>query len=352
MRRQRGATRPDFAGNRNTKVVSAYGIIIGLLPFRKRKDKPEPNSLGIFLFQAEDSGKQYERKIIVQSLIDIFQKTKDVLCKYDYYIYTSKRVLHLTNSELKIPHLMGLQYIGRPNQFTGDFGVYSIKKKRITHDSIEKLVRKYYKTEEKQRIMLEMIYRKLNNLHLLEEMFHSYSKLYLYEKTEGTEFDCDYLMVHESGKAILHLGLVKSVDNKGLYHCNSFMTTYQTDREKDLFFCHLAHRYEINKIVREDKLTKRTETIYQSSDAERRECAGIEKMLAAEGLNADDKLIKAIVKINLKFGKYHLLQELSEQSALLEKCEDKSEEELVKSMGEFLKEAYEQKENKDVTEES
>ena len=73
----------------------------------------------------------------MQSLIDIFQKTKDVLCRYDYYIYTSKRVLHLTNYELKIPHLMGLQYIDRQNQFTGDFGVYSIKKKRITHDSIK-----------------------------------------------------------------------------------------------------------------------------------------------------------------------------------------------------------------------
>ena len=106
----------------------------------------------------------------VQSLIDIFQKTKDVLCKYDYYIYTPKRVLHLTNSELKIPHLMGLQYIGRPNQFTGDFGVYSIKKKRFTHESIEKLVRKYYRTEEKQRLILEMIYRKLNNLHLIDEV--------------------------------------------------------------------------------------------------------------------------------------------------------------------------------------
>lgn len=286
--------------------------------------------------------------IIVQPLIDIFQKTKDVLCKYDYYIYTSKRVLHLTNSELKIPHLMGLQYIGRPNQFTGDLGVYSIKKKRVTHDSIEKLVRKYYKTEEKQRVILEMIYRKLNNLHLLDEMFHSYSKLYLYEKAEGTEFDCDYLMVHESGKAILHLGLVKSVDNKGLYHCNSFMTTYQTDREKNLFFCHLAHRYEIDKIVREDKITKRAETIYQSSDAEGRERAGIEKMLVAEGLNADDKLIKAIGKVNLKFGKYHLLQELSEQSTMLEKCEDKSEEELVKSVSKLLFETYRQMDAKGI----
>ena len=134
-----------------------------------------------------------------------------------------------------------------------DFGVYSIKKKRITHELVEKLVRKYYRTEEKQRLMLEMIYRKLNNLPLLEEMFSSYSRLYLYEKDEvlGTEFNCDYLMVHESGKTILHLGLVKSEDNKGVYHCNSFMATYQDDRERDLFFCNLSKRYEINKIVRE-----------------------------------------------------------------------------------------------------
>lgn len=33
--------------------------------------------------------------------------------------------MHLTNSELKIPHLMGLQYIGRPNQFTGDLNYMS-----------------------------------------------------------------------------------------------------------------------------------------------------------------------------------------------------------------------------------
>lgn len=315
------------------------------MQFKKRKVKPEPNSLGIFLFTDE-------RMKVVQSLIDIFQKTKDVLCKYDYYIYTSKRVLHLTNSELKIPHLMGLQYIGRPNQFTGDFGVYSIKKKRITHESIEKLVRKYYRTEEKQRVMLEMIYRKLNNLHLLEEMFHSYSKLYLYEKAEGTEFDCDYLMVHESGKSILHLGLVKSADSKGIYHCNSFMTTYETDREKDLFFCHLSHRYEINKIVREDKITKRAETIYLSSDAECREHMGIEKMLLAEGLDADDKLIKEIIRVNLKFGKYHLLSELNDRSAMLAKCEDKREKALVKSMDNLLVAAYKRKDDKDVRKES
>ncbi len=266
----------------------------------------------------------------MQSLFEIFQNTKDVLCKYDYYIYTSKRVLHLTNSELKIPHLMGLQYIGRPNQFTGDFGVYSIKKNKITHDSIEKLVRKYYKTEEKQRVMLEMIYRKLDNLPLLEDMFHSYSKLYLYEKTEETEFNCDYLMVHESGKAILHLGLIKSADHKGVFHCNSFMTTYQTDREKDLFFCHLAHRYEINKIVREDKITKRAEVIYQSKEAEEREFAGIKKMLVSAEVPISDKLIKAVYCLNQKFGEYHTIDMLSDTEQLMKKCRDKREEALVK----------------------
>ena len=269
---------------------------------------------------------------MVQSLIDIFQKTKDVLCKYDYYIYTPKRVLHLTNSELKIPHLMGLQYIGRPNQFTGDFGVYSVKKKRITHESIEKLVRKYYRAEEKQRLILEMIYRKLNNLHLLGEMFQYYSKLYLYEKTENkdTEFDCDYLMVHESGKAILHLGLVKSEDRKDLYHCNSFMTTYQTDREKDLFFCNLSKRYEINKMVREDKKSKEKEIIYMSEQAELREISGIVKMLDGAGIEADSELLKYILRLNVKFGEYHTIDMLSDVDQLMKKCRNRRDESLVK----------------------
>lgn len=269
---------------------------------------------------------------MVQSLVDIFQNTKDVLCRYDYYIYTPKRVLHLTNSELKIPHLMGLQYIGRPNQYTGDYGVYSIKKKRITHESVEKLVRKYYRTEEKQRLMLEMIYRKLNNLHLLRDMFQSYSKLYLYEKTENmnTEFDCDYLMVHESGKAILHLGLVKSEDRKDIFHCNSFMTTYQTDREKDLFFCNLSKRYEINKIVREDKQSKEKEVIYMSEQAELREKTGIEKMLVGAGMEADEKVLKAVLRLNVKFGEHHTLDMLSDTEQLMSKCRNKREEALVK----------------------
>lgn len=40
-------------------------------------------------------------------------------------------------------------------------------------------------------------------------------------------------------------------------------------------------------------------------------------MLLVEGLDSNDKLIKEIVKVNLKFGKYHLLPELNEQSAML-----------------------------------
>ena len=111
----------------------------------------------------------------MRTLLQIFRDTKEVLCEYDYYIHTLKRILHLTNSEIKIPHLMGMQYLGKPNQFTGDFGAYAIKKQRITMESVEKLVRKYYKTEEKQRRMLEMIHRKLDNLAELGEMFSSYS---------------------------------------------------------------------------------------------------------------------------------------------------------------------------------
>lgn len=57
-----------------------------------------------------------------------------------------------------------------------------------------------------------MIHRKLDNLGELEEMFSSYSRLYLYEKGQNrdSEFQSDYLLVHENGKKILHLGLVKS----------------------------------------------------------------------------------------------------------------------------------------------
>lgn len=75
-------------------------------------------------------------------LLEIFTDAKETLCRYDYYIHTSKRILHLTNTEQKIPHLMGLQYAGKKDMYTGDYGAYSIKKGRIIYNSIEKLVKK------------------------------------------------------------------------------------------------------------------------------------------------------------------------------------------------------------------
>ncbi|MCD7883483.1 MAG: PBECR4 domain-containing protein [Lachnospiraceae bacterium] len=279
----------------------------------------------------------------MQSLLQIFQDTKEVLCKYDYYIHIQKRILHLTNSETKIPHLMGLQYLGKKNQFSGDYGTYAIKKQRITMESVEKLVRKYYKTEEKQRRMLEMIYRKLDNLGELGEMFSSYSRLYLYEKGQNgdSEFQSDYLLVHENGKKILHLGLVKSKKGKDIYHCNSFMTTYQNDRDRDSFYRNLPQRYEIIKIVREDKDTKHKEVIYQSVEAEQREQVGIEKMMAAAGILADKKLIKAVMRLNKKFGIYLTIDMLRDEKGLLAKCTDKRDKVLV---SEFLS-LWEEKDN-------
>lgn len=209
-------------------------------------------------------------------LLKIFNDTKDVLCKYDYYIHTAKRILHLTNTELKIPHLMGLQYVGRPNQYAGDFGVYAVKKGRITLESLEKLVKKYYKTKEKQDRILKLIHLKLDYLYLLPEMFCSYSKLYLF-----------------------------------LYR-------------------DLSHSYEITKIVREDKITKQAEVIYQSEQASLREKSGIEKMLYAVGIEPKEKLVRYIMKLNVKFGEYHTLDMLSDTEQLMKKCRDKRDEALVK----------------------
>ena len=267
----------------------------------------------------------------MRTLLQIFQNTKEVLCKYDYYIQTPKRILHLTNTDIKVPHLMGMQYLGGTKQFTGEYGVYAIKKQRITLESVQKMVGKYYKTEEKQRRMLEMIHRKLDNLEQVGEMFSSYSRLYLYEKEQNrdSEFQSDYLLVHESGKKILHLGIVKAEGGKDLYHCNSFMTTYQNDRDKEAFYCNLPHRYEINKIIRENKVTKQKEVIYLSEQAELREISGIEKMLSAVGREDDKKLIKLILRLNVKFGVYHTADMLNDKATLLGKCTDKRERALV-----------------------
>ena len=186
------------------------------IAIQKRKVKPEPNSPGIFLlWKLDDSISNDEDKdgfMKDTRLLKIFNDTKDILCKYDYYIHTVKRILHLTNTELKIPHLMGLQYVGRPNQYAGDFGVYAVKKGRITLESLEKLVKKYYKTKEKQDRMLKLIHLKLDYLYLLPEMFCSYSKLYLFDINHNpdSEFDSDYLLIHRMEDKVLHLGIVKA----------------------------------------------------------------------------------------------------------------------------------------------
>ncbi|MBD5474950.1 MAG: hypothetical protein HDR17_03040 [Lachnospiraceae bacterium] len=265
-------------------------------------------------------------------LLQVFQNVKDTICKYDYYIHTSKKIIHLSNTEDKIPHLMGLQYAGRPKQYTGDFGAYAVKKGRITLQSLEKLVKKYYKTEEKQRRILDVIHLKLDNLSFLPEMFASYSKLYLYDlgKREDSDFDSDYLLVHEMRDRTLHLGIIKTGrQEKDLCQCNSFMTTYKKDKNSDSFYRDLAHCYEITRIVREDKMTKRAEVIYLSNMAECRERTGIEKMLWAGGIEADEKLVTKIVKVNLKFGIYHTMDMLNDSAGLFAKCTDKREKSLV-----------------------
>lgn len=64
-------------------------------------------------------------------------------------------------------------------------------------------------------------------------------------------------------------------------------------------------------------------------NAEQRERAGIEKMFAAVGIHADEKLIKSVLRLNKKFGRYHTLDMLNDREALLEKCMDKREKALV-----------------------
>lgn len=230
-------------------------------------------------------------------LLDIFTETKQILCKYDYYIHTPKKILHLTNSDLKLPHLMGLQYIGKKDLYTGDKGVYAIKKGKLTMDSIEKFVRKFYKSQEKQEQILKLI--------------------------------------HKTDKKVLHLGIIKAKNaGKDVCHCNSFMTTYIKERNYDILYRELQHKYKITKIIREDKQTKRKETIYQSNQAELRELSGIEKMLETARIEPSKKLLKMILKLNVKFGIYHTIDMLNDADSLLAQCNDKREEALVKD---FLK---------------
>lgn len=116
-----------------------------------------------------------------QKLLEVFLNTKRILCGSDYYIHIPKKIIHVTNSENMIPHLMGMQYIGRPDMFTGDRGTYMIKKGRLKYDALEKLVKKYYRGESKQTSMLAMVNAKIDNLYRIEDMLSSYSVLYLYD---------------------------------------------------------------------------------------------------------------------------------------------------------------------------
>lgn len=265
-------------------------------------------------------------------LLDKFNEAKQILCRYDYYIHTQKKILHLTNGELKIPHLMGLQYIAKEGMFEGDRGVYMIKSGRLRYDSIEKLIRKYYKRAEKQESMAAMVYGKINNIPRIKEMLQTESVLYLYDITANPELQLktDYLLVNQQSDVVLQLGIVKAVKSKEqICHCNSFMVDYKKNTDYDLHYRNLTHCYEISKIVREEKDTKRAEVIYQSMEAEQRERAGIEKMLAAADMQTGEKLIKAVLRLNKKFGIYHTVDMLNDREALLGKCTDKREKNLV-----------------------
>lgn len=268
-----------------------------------------------------------------QKLLEVFLNTKRIICMNDYYIHIPKKIIHVTNSENMIPHLMGMQYIGKPDMFTGDRGAYMIKKQRLKYDSLEKLVQKYYRGKSKQDSMLAMVNGKIDNLYRIEDMLSTYSELYLYDVTANpdSELKTDYLLVNQLDDRVLQLGMVKA-DKKKVqeYHCNSFMVDYKENDDYDLHYRNLTQRYEISKIVREDKITKRAEVIYQSTSAEEREKAGIEKMLGADGIEENVKLVKAIFRINQRFGIYHTMEMLSDTEKLMEKCRDKRDEALVK----------------------
>ena len=177
-----------------------------------------------------------------------------------------------------------------------------------------------------------MVNGKIDNLYRIETMLSSYSVLYLYDVAANpeSELKTDYLLVNQLDEIVLQLGMIKA-DSKKVqeYHCNSFMADYKRNADYDLHYRNLTHCYEISKIVREDKITKRTEVIYQSREAEIREKSGIEKMLAAESIPTNEKLIKAVLRLNKKFGVYHTLDMLNDKETLIQKCTDKREKALV-----------------------
>ena len=268
-----------------------------------------------------------------QKLLEVFLNTKQILCRNDYYIYISKKVIHVTNSENMIPHLMGLQYIGRADMFTGDRGVYMIKKQRVKYESLEKLVRKYYHGQNKQDSILAVVLGKINNLHKIKDILSTYSQLYLYDVTANpeSELKTDYLLVNQQKDMVLQLGMIKVDKNKTQeYHCNSFMVDYKVNENYDLHYRNLTKCYEISKIVKKDKITKCAVVIYQSSAAEKREKDGIRKMLFQAGISADEKLISAVFGLNQKLGEYHTFEMLKNSEMLLDKCHNEYEQMEVK----------------------
>ncbi|MCM1538355.1 MAG: hypothetical protein NC254_08155 [bacterium] len=92
---------------------------------------------------------------------------------------------------------MGMQYIARPDMFTGSRGVYMIKKGRLKYSSLEKLVGKYYKGEAKRASILAMV--KIDNLCFIKNMLSTYSTLYLYDTSANPELELktDYLLVNQ-----------------------------------------------------------------------------------------------------------------------------------------------------------
>lgn len=268
-----------------------------------------------------------------QKLLEVFLNTKRILCASDYYIYIPKKIIHVTNSENMIPHLMGMQYVGRLDMFTGDRGAYMIKKGRLKYASLEKLVGKYYRGKSKQDSILAMVNGKIDNLYRIEDMLSTYSELYLYDVAANpeSELKTDYLLVNQLDDRVLQLGMVKADKKKTQeYHCNSFMVDYKENDDYDLHYRNLTQCYEISKIVREDKITKRSQVIYQSNTAKEREMAGIEKMLTSNEIAANSDFVKAIFRLNERFGEYHTMDMLSNSEQLLGKCRDKRDEALVK----------------------
>ena len=92
----------------------------------------------------------------------------------------------------------------------------------------------------------------------------------------------------------------------------------------------LSKRYEINKIVREDKQSKEKMVIYMSEEARNREKSGIIKMLEGEGIETDDTLVTYIQRLNVMFGEYHTMDMLNNAGQLIERSRSKQDETFIK----------------------